>query len=233
MSGKKIPLLLAGVAMFASVVCAYLARPPVQGGLVATKPVLDLGELSQGQTVAAEFELVNRSSGPVKILDVVKTCTCTQVEISRYLLEPQEGMVLATRWKTGASRGKTGANIGVVYTQADGPAQFLNLGLEANVVPDILFEPAEVIFEGNHKGSRVVTFSPGRRPDVSLVRAACTQPAFNAKILPGGSRVEVSFNPSLWPAEEPSVDLEVETTSPNERVCRVAVRIVRARKSLP
>src|SRR5262249_3487106 len=135
-------LLLVAALVFGAVamVSAYLARELPAPGLVAAEPVHDFGDLSQGDTVAHEFELVNRFNQPVTIRNVIKSCGCTQAECSRTEVGPGERVTVKAEWKVGASRGRSSVDLVALVGLADGRLARTDLRLAGNVVPDIAYE---------------------------------------------------------------------------------------------
>jgi hypothetical protein len=94
-------ILLIVVVVFGAgaMACAFLAqREEPARGLIAVEPVHDFGELSQGDKVSCEFELVNRVEQPLTIRNVIKSCGCTKAECSRHELAPSEGMSIQAEW---------------------------------------------------------------------------------------------------------------------------------------
>jgi uncharacterized protein (DUF58 family) len=106
-------LLVAFAFLGAALACAYLARTPPEQGLVSVAPVHDFGELSQGQTVDCEFELVNRFAQPVTIKSVIKSCGCTVAEWPREELVPGRRVKLKAGWSVGARRGRSKVDLRV------------------------------------------------------------------------------------------------------------------------
>jgi hypothetical protein len=218
---KPVGLLAAAALLVLSVGLAYLAREPLPEKLLAVQPVLKLGERFQGEVIDAEFVLVNHCKCPVEVLNVVKSCSCTEYKLVKTSLQPGEKTTLKVKWETRASRGDFHTDLTIVYQKAGGEQDASRVRLQADVVPDFRYEPTRLSFDTGKKREQVITFSPGRQPDVQVVRAYCTQRAFQAEKLPDGGAVRVTFDPALWSADVPRVELVVETTSPNEPLCRV------------
>ncbi len=223
---RKWTLILAGLSLLASIACAYLALPPRIETLVATEPVKQLGELGQGVTVPVEFELVNRCPDAVKVVNIIKSCACTSTELSKSSLVPGERATLKVEWSTQAARGPFSSDITVVYSR-DGQEQRLltNLRVEARVIPDIEYQPCQLVFAPGVKARQVITFSPGRDPKAAVVRAYTTHRAFTVRWLPTTSQVEVSFDPPQWSEENPRVEITAETTSLHEQLIYIPVLI--------
>src|SRR5579875_654921 len=203
---KNWTLILASLSLLLSAACAYLALPSPVEALVATEPVKHLGELGQGMTVPVEVELVNRCSETVDIVDVLKSCTCVSAEFSKSSLAPAERTFLKIRWSTRAARGLFGSNIGVVYKRRRQEERHItNLRIEAQVVPDIEYQPLRLVFAPGKKTTQVVNFSPRRDPKATVGRAYTNHRAFTVKLLKETLQMEVSFDPSQWSEENPAM----------------------------
>jgi hypothetical protein len=102
---------------------------------------------------------------------------------------------------------------------------FLPLYLEADVEPDFGISPAELRFARGGQSKQTVTLSPGRVPGVTVKKAWASQRAFTARVLAGGRKVEVAFDPALWSDDIGVVEVVLETTSVNEPRHHVAVHV--------
>ncbi len=220
-------ILLMAVVVFsaAAMACAFMAeREEPAEGLIAVEPVHDFGELSQGDKVACEFELVNRFDQPLTVRNVIKSCGCTKAECSRQELAPSERMSIQTEWDVGTRRGQSSTEMTVVAALADGRLTATNLEMTATVVPDIVYEPEELTFDPDSP-PHVVTFSSGRMKEFALNRAYCTHRALEARLLSDGPRVEVVYHAEALLEDVPTLYLMVETTSPHEPVCRIPLTV--------
>ena len=161
---NRVGLLVVAVFSFlGSLLCTYLARPAAAADLWAQRPVFDHGELSQGQEVQTAFTLTNRFSQALEIQRVVKSCSCSQAVLSLTHVEPGEQVAVTTSWKTGKARGRTGANLYVVFQLADGTTGHKLLRIQGEVVPDVRYQPDELLFEGGKAATQTVHLSPGRQ----------------------------------------------------------------------
>ena len=94
-----VSLSLAVLAMVGAIVMACTAfqaaeSPRETDGLVAVQSEVDLGTVEQG-SVAARFDLVNRSSKPVAVLRVVTGSACTEAKIVAKEVKPSEHIDLS------------------------------------------------------------------------------------------------------------------------------------------
>ena len=206
---------VAATCILGSMVCLYLARPAAPSELWVTKPVIDHGEVSQGQEIQATFELVNRFPQSLTIGDVFTSCTCSRAKLSKRHVAPGENLSLTVSWKTGSLRGKSGTNLQVFFKLADGSTDFKLLRIEGTVIPDIRFDPAEIVFAGGQAETASIRFHAGRQRAYSIIRVRCDHAAFKAA-LHGNDCVTVDFRVDQWVAGDRSEPhLIVETDSVN------------------
>ncbi len=209
----------------ASAVCAYLAFPSRDEGLVAIPHAADLGELGQGESATAEFELVNRGRSPVEIRRVVKSCDCAEATADKMALAPGEKTPFRVRWSAGAKRGRVVTDVWVFYGAEGGRPLSTQVRLSAVVLPDIEVDKEQLVFEPGKPARQTVVFSPGRLKEYTLRRVYCTQRAFDAALKPGSSAVEVTFDPALWREDHPPASLMVETSSANEPTVEIPLAV--------
>ncbi|WP_088259611.1 DUF1573 domain-containing protein [Fimbriiglobus ruber] len=216
-------VLLLAVAGFsvAGMVCAFLAQrvEPVRG-LIAVEPVHDFGEVSQGDKVTCEFELINSFEHPLAIRDVIKQCGCTKADCSRQTLAPSERMSVQAEWAVGDRRGHSSQEITVLAVLPDGQLETVNLLMSATIVPDIAYEPGELRFTSDST-PRIVTFSPKRLKDCAIKQVYCTHRAFEARLLADGSHVEVAYRPEALLEDVSAIYLMVVTTSQHAPLCSI------------
>ena len=67
------------------IAAAWPVRVP---DLYTERAIIRLGDISQGQKVVAEFQLINHFSQTLEIVEVVKSCTCSEATPERNHLEP-------------------------------------------------------------------------------------------------------------------------------------------------
>ena len=138
-----------GAALMLACLASLAGGEPKELGLVAVEAVHDFGELSQGDKVTFQFELVNQWDQPVKIRNIVKDCGCTKAECSRKELSPGERATLEASWDVGARRGRSQVRLAVIAALPDAQFDVAMLHMTANVVPDIVYDPKELTFSRN------------------------------------------------------------------------------------
>lgn len=218
----------AALALAGSLVSAFLARPVPEAldELVADPPTHSFGNLRQGDTVTATFQLTNRCSVPVHIERALISCDCTEYKFSASDLQPGEAGSVSVTWRVGARRDDTSTSVAVAYRR-QGKAQLdqVPLRMTAHVLPDVVYTPGHPVFERGKPAKQSLRFSSDRLGGKLLSRAYCTQRAFTAALSPSGDGVEVSFDPAQWPGGDVRAELVVQTSSPNEPTCRIGLEV--------
>ncbi len=126
-------------SLSASIVFAYLSLAAVPEGFVPTQATIDVGNLEQGQTVHAEFELVNHFRQSLQITNIFESCACSTAGMERRRLAPGERAKLAATWKTGGARGPSKVDLQVQYALEDARQGMLRL---SHVRADFCFNEA-------------------------------------------------------------------------------------------
>ncbi len=135
---------------------------------------------------------MNYFSQDVEIVDIVKGGSCSDALFSTKLLRPRERGSLAITWKTGSSRGRHGINVNIIYKLENSEEIYKTLRVEANVVPDIEYEPKDVVFDGTKPEKKSVRLRPARMDRFVVAKARCNHPAFKAHV--SGNAVDVIFD---------------------------------------
>ena len=218
-------LLLAIVFGAGAVGAAYFAwRGEEVRGLIAFEAVHDCGELEQGAKIRHQFVLVNRMGETLKLKEIVKQCACTEARFEPEVLGPGERGTLSAVWDVRGARGKTQVLLTVIAAMPDESLAASQVVFRGRVKPDIEYAPAKLEFSAN-AAKQTIRFSPGTLPEFALKQVSCRHKAFAARIVPGTSEVEVTFQPALWNADLGSSELRVETTSKNQPFCRIPLNV--------
>lgn len=211
-------------SLFAAGVCAYLALTATEEALVALTPVCDFGDLRQGDTVDAAFQLVNNHREPVEIKFVSEPCGCMDIKLTKTALAPKETTVLSARWKVERRRGPVRLEVPVVYARNGHALAQTSVYLQARVIPDFTYNPEYLVFTGNEKATKEVFITQKTDPISLLLRAYCTHGAFQATLHADQRRVLVLFDPVLQCDDQLSAYLVVETSSSREP--RLVIRLL-------
>jgi hypothetical protein len=76
---KKRPALASSPNILKTV---WESLPPKSQGLAANNNLLDLGNIKQGKHDKT-FQLYNKTDQPIKIFEISKSCSCTEIKLSR------------------------------------------------------------------------------------------------------------------------------------------------------
>lgn len=189
--------------------------------LAPDQDVNDLGEIPQG-SYDADFNLVNNADVPLKVLEIVKSCDCANIELSSNIVAPSQRVKLRVHWNLKGRRDQTESELAVMYLkQGASDLEFIRLLLRANVLPDYRYDPLQLVYSPDRPGRITVKFRPEHLSTIRLRAAHSTHPAFQTCLRQEASEIEVSFDPQLWSGGQNGMHLIVETDSPNEPTCRV------------
>jgi hypothetical protein len=194
-------LVIVATGIIGSLFCIYLARGTETAGLWTAERVVDLGSVLQGQKLNATFSLVNHHSEIVNVAEVVTACTCSQAVVSTMHVLPGQPVQITVSWQTGRSRGSTGTNLQVIYMLADGTKRTMALRVQGNVVPDVVFSPRRLVFQGGHAHTSVLTLSSGHDTPFRVLKVYSNNSAFTAQLNSSDS-ILVSFVPDKWQPDE-------------------------------
>jgi hypothetical protein len=226
------------VCLGAAAIAVYTATGdrelPIQPGVFADEPVLDFGELAQGDVRDAQFRLVNRHPEPIEVLGVATGCSCMESALSDRQIPPGGRFTLDIKWSVGIRRGRLADAVHVYYRTASGGRHMADLRLAANVIPDIHYAPDVLSFDADRPGTAVVRFTPGRRDPFALASASVSQAAFRAELDAARAEVTVTFDPEGWIDIGSDPWLTVETDSERQRRIDIPLRVARpSREVIP
>ncbi|MDR1491562.1 MAG: DUF1573 domain-containing protein [Planctomycetaceae bacterium] len=133
------------ILFFATLLAAgyfYLRTPaqPEPPMLTAEPAVADFGKVGPGFH-ETKIQLINSSKYPTAIINVTKTCSCTQVTIPKRLIPAGEKIELKCRLDTNGKEGRTGAILAIGYVpqtekiDVDAAPRYLEVELIAEVEP--------------------------------------------------------------------------------------------------
>jgi hypothetical protein len=142
MSFSKLIPILAALSFSVSVAAAYLAWADRPQSLTIDEMEKDCGEVYQGDTIETTFHLFNGYAAPVPIEEVLGTCDCQNLELSKQVLEPGDSATLKVQWRIGRLRGHSSTGVLVTYLRPDGRLARVPLRMRAEVTSDISYEPA-------------------------------------------------------------------------------------------
>jgi hypothetical protein len=191
--------------------------------LACVPAIKDFGNVSQGESLPATFELQNNFNEPIEIVTVKRSCGCSEIQLSRKGLASRETTTLSTIWHTRGSRGPQNLSLWVIYRLKDSQQEgYTEVGLKGNVEPDIICETTELKFQEDTKATKTVKLRPGKMSAFRVIQVSCTQRAWTAMWNEKESTVEVRFDPKL--ASDDVIGrhfLHITTDSKNEPLVRI------------
>jgi len=66
----------------------------------------DFGRVKEGRPLEHDFIISNRQENPIRIKEIVTSCSCTASKIAKKQLAPGESTVLKVHFKTGGYKGR-------------------------------------------------------------------------------------------------------------------------------
>ena len=171
--------------------------PALPQMLVIEPGVVDLGSVRQNQTLDATAKVVNRTATAVDILIVSKSCSCTDAEVDRKHLEPNEAAVLSLGWRTGSKRGPVSDRVTIIARTVGGVPRQLSADfhLKANVQPDVIVEPAAVTIVAGKRSRHEVRFTFAGCPAGSITATHSLTQGVTASFTAGKTILELNYNP--------------------------------------
>jgi len=107
-------------------------KPP---GLHVDKPKHDFGKVGQFETLAVDIEIRNDYPFAVQFGDVLKSCSCTNAELTTTRLEPGASATLSVVWKTGTKHGRVADHVRIFAYRPEEPQVpvLVEIQLEAGI----------------------------------------------------------------------------------------------------
>jgi hypothetical protein len=192
-----------------------LAVPEKVGTLAASPVVRECGDLHQGDIVELEYQLTNQSAQTTFIRHIQESCSCAKVDLRKKELLPGESTALRVRWDVGKGRGRIAQDLAIVFAYGSGPNEWASVSMRANIIPDLGFSPSHLEFrlgDDVSRSSRTVQFQAIADPACGVVAVNVTHRAFSALLAENRQSAVVTFDPSLWAAEETHAELVLKTT---------------------
>ena len=191
----------------------------------------DLGQVKQGESASITYSLVNVTSRPLRISNVVTSCGCTTTSISRKEIAPDEKSVITLSYDSGQSRGPIHILAHVFYSDATSN-EYESFPLEATgeIDPDYGIKPERLQFGRDVGFSRRVVVWPRHTQSLKVMNVACDKRFFKARIIEpaadGQVRIEVQFDPREYYQDAGPAHLSISTSSQIQPVALVPIEVV-------
>lgn len=165
--------------------------------------LLELGELTAGETAELEFPLVNTGTEPLRIERVIASCGCTTASHPRTLKPGEKGVLKINLVSHPLWSGPVEKQITVVSNDPEQPS--LNLQIVARMRPLFHYAPRIPIGVNYKKGDvirQVLTVTSATNPPTEVIRVVADGAGTEARLLPaessdrpGVARVEIVLRP--------------------------------------
>ncbi len=205
--------------------------PPPQSPLEVLTPVIDLGQMRQGETRTVDFQLCNRTKGTIRISRIWGHCSCTSHKLTRPELASGESATLTLTYKSGNSRGVTGSLVNVYYYLV-GQEKLLHAEcrIKANVQPNVTWSPADITFHIGQSKSCHVVLQASAAEQVVLADAACTRNGLAVTIDeskdPKTAHLTILFEAERWGTKPGKAELIVRLHDAAVPVLRIPINII-------
>ncbi|MDR2440302.1 MAG: DUF1573 domain-containing protein [Planctomycetaceae bacterium] len=223
--------LIAGLSSFA--MTFYAARenhksptPQPPDGLVALNAPLDLGDIPQ-DILDGTFELINKSKKPVRMVQIVQSCRCTQIEAPNKEIEPNETVKIAFKWDSSGVRGVKGSRFTVFYSEEGRVGlRSLTLFVKGNIIPLFDLVPTKLEFTVGKAETKNIKLVPYQTSsDITIEEVSNVLPAFHAEKI-SDREISVTFLPEEWVDDSEKVPyIVLKTNSKKERHCDVFINV--------
>lgn len=121
----------------ACMVFAWLSRGTATDLEVLPDPLQRICSIRQGTTTKVDYTLRNRTSVPIRIIQVLSSCNCAGVDLTTRHLEPDESVLATLTFDSGQYRGSVHTSAVLIYSMhGEDGSRHLKIGLLAEIDPD-------------------------------------------------------------------------------------------------
>lgn len=126
-------------------------QPKAKSGImVFEREQIDFGKVNDVDLQQGEFKFTNRGDGPLEIIDIKGSCSCTVGELDKMVYAPGESGTLSVTLNTARRDGTMGQTVTVQTNDETAPLR--TLIVRANVIPLATVSAKEVQFGELDKG---------------------------------------------------------------------------------
>lgn len=189
-----------------------------------------VGPIRQATKSSVDYTIYNRASVPVRIVDLVTSCVCSGVKLSKRELAPGEFVTLTWNYDTRAERGSLVIRGMIAYKREDEEqSRVLRIGLEAQIDPDYAVEPERLQFGDGWPLVQRVSVSPRHISELRIDEATCNLRFFKARVLPKDlpdrQDIEVTFQRDGYYPDAGFARLVVSTDSERQPTLSVPLDV--------
>jgi len=191
-------------------------------------PVVNLGKVTEG-VLPVEAKLVNRSSDVLIFTQVRPTCNCTVVSWDGKELKPGETIPLKLEWDIRYRSGVVRDEVVIEYTRKSAPdtLHVTTFSLEAEVLPEFMITPEELLFEEGKAATVAIRLTPLAAKTLAIRKAVVMHPAFTTEMDNSTRIVRVTFDPVRWIRERGRLEVTISTDNKNRPLVRLPIRVRR------
>ena len=171
------------------------------------------------------FELINQAKNPVRMIQIVPSCRCTEIIVPKEEIAPDETISIKFKWDSAGVRGVQGNRLTLFYSEEGrNGLRSLELYVKGNVLPAFDFVPERIEFSDGKMETKTIKLVPHDvDSDIIIEEAAYALAAFKVEKL-GDREFTVTFFPGEWvnDSERPP-SVAVKTNSERERHCAIPI----------
>jgi Protein of unknown function (DUF1573) len=214
-------LLMGGVLLY------FGTRAPAVAAFGPDSTEFDFGQVGQFEKVRTTFRLNNTLSGPVTIVRILNSCSCSETSVDKEVVGPGDSALLTIVFNTGGRQGQTQQDIPFVISYGGNHEHQLSVRIKATVVPDIESDTAEIVVDTKVPSKQTIRIHPLRSPDARLEEAFSNQPRLKVSPNKQDNTVTVSYDPGKERLDEEMTGyLFVTTKKSNDPCLRIPIRFV-------
>ncbi len=180
----------------------------------------DFGTINQGDKVSHDFEILNKGTGELRIVNVRASCGCTAATPAKTNLQPGDSTKLTVIFN---STGKMGKQNKIVYVKSNDPFNnVINIKFTGDVVqetPALSNDPKIFFPETNHDFGTVeegkvvnynfvITNKGNATLEIQDIKTSC------------GCTAALLNNKSIKPGEEDSIKVQLDTKNHTGKMVR-------------
>jgi hypothetical protein len=189
---------------------------------------IDFGSVPEGNASSRVATIFNRGSRPISILDVVKSCGCTNTALSDTHLMPGRSVSIVVSLRPEPREKKVEGQVRVRY-RVDGESEPLDttISISAKVEPEFKIQPESLTFVSHQRAQQEFVLVPVVDSNLRLVGVESDNPALTCRET-ASHTVIVAFDPGKWDRSLVRAHVFVRTSNATHPLEVVPVRVVQS-----
>lgn len=207
----------------------------VRADLHFQEPIVELGQVRSGPTLAHSFRFVNQGEAPVEITDLRASCGCLKPKLDKKIYQPGEEGTLPVEINTLTQpAGPNAWRVEIICKKGEG-FQEIPLILRAQLVRQITIEPAAMTIYADREIQHEITLTDLRpRKPLAITRLVGSSPKLKATVkekflTPLGQliyKIQLEV-PADYPEGKAEETLGIYTDDEDYRELRVPVTVIK------